>query len=112
MCKFANNTKQGKIDKCMVELIENLKWIGLGSSKEDKWETVACCCGHGKYPMSIIVKSPLSIYLELVSDTYLKRKKRFYRRDSEGYYYIPELQNADTNLKRRKRFYRKDGEGY
>lgn len=91
MCKFNPRNDSRRIDPCMKNLIENLKWIGLGASKEDKWGVVSCCCGHGKYPPSIIVESPHSVFLEIFSDTYLKRKKRFYKKDKQGYYYIPEV---------------------
>ena len=48
MCKPHNPRK---IDKCMKILIENLNdYFG------DDIETLACCCGHGKYNMSLIVK--------------------------------------------------------
>lgn len=71
-----------EIDKCMRRLI---KWLNLQGHI-----TVACCCGHNKYQMTIIVKSK-SEYREVLSDTIIPRKRNFYRRDKEGYYYIPEV---------------------
>lgn len=53
-------------------------------------ETLACCCGHGKYPMTLIVKKYNTIY-EIFSGTIMKRKKKFYKKDKKGYYYIPEI---------------------
>ncbi|MDP4039850.1 MAG: hypothetical protein Q8P57_04710 [Candidatus Pacearchaeota archaeon] len=53
--------------------------------------TYACCCGHGKYPMTIIVKNIKSEFVEIVSGKKIPRKKRFYLKDKQGYYYIPEL---------------------
>lgn len=52
--------------------------------------TVACCCGHGKYPMSIVIRDNLGVY-ELFSGKEIPRKKKFYKRDGDGYYYIPEV---------------------
>lgn len=66
--------------------------------------TLASCCGHGKYPPSIVLlyKSD-NVVLEWYSQTKLSRfyknghvRKRWYKRDVEGYYYIPEvIQNAN-----------------
>jgi len=62
------------------------------------YKPLACCCGHGKYPITIIVKCNLGIF-ELVSGKSIPRKKRFYVRDKQGYYYIPEVHE---NGKRKK----------
>ena len=54
--------------------------------------TLASCCGHGRYPMSIVVEEMDSGYIyELVSGKAIPRKSRFYKADSDGYYYIPEI---------------------
>lgn len=54
-------------------------------------KTLGCCCGHGKYPMTIVVKDVGGIY-EYISGKPIPRKKRFYlkEKDKEGFYYIPE----------------------
>jgi len=55
--------------------------------------TISSCCGHGKYNMSIIVKSygvNGKIY-DLISNVEIPRQHRFYVKDSKGYYYIPEV---------------------
>lgn len=74
-----------EIDECMKILIYNLKCIGVN--------TVACCCGHGKYSMTILVEGQLGVH-DMVSDKFIPRKKRFYKRDEEGYYYIPEVEDG------------------
>lgn len=52
---------------------------------------VACCCGHFKYPMTIVVKDMLSgKTFDLISSKTIPRKKKFYKKDKQGYYYIPE----------------------
>ena len=87
MCKKTNyKTSNTQIDKCMRPLIEFLKRRG--------WTTVACCCGHGHrdYPMTIIVKNPyLNYYYELFTETIIPRKRKFYKKDKQGFYYIPEI---------------------
>lgn len=94
MCKW-NKWGDTRIDPCMRSLIENIQWLmGNDFGDEDhigsSWKIVACCCGHGKYPISIVVESPHGKHLEIVSNVYIDRKKRFYKRDKKGYYYIPE----------------------
>ena len=83
MCKKLKGI-HNRIDKCMKPLIEFLS--------EHDFHTVACCCGHNKYPMTIVVKSEYyQKYYELLSDIDIPRKRNFYKRDKQGYYYIPEV---------------------
>jgi len=90
MCKKTNFKHcPSRIDKCMKNVINFLKSNGFN--------TVACCCGHGKYPMTIVINFENYNY-EIFSDTYITRTKRFYRRDNDGYYYIPEtIMNNDNH---------------
>ena len=87
MCKLDKKNDSRKIDPCMIQVIKNLQGL--------KIETLACCCGHGKYPMSIIVNIGFSksaiIPLEIFSNITLVRKKKFYKKDKACYYYIPEV---------------------
>lgn len=71
-----------KIDKCVSHLINYLNAYGVF--------TVASCCGHNKYPMTIIAKFD-DVYKDMISNKLIPRKKRFYKKDKEGYYYIPEV---------------------
>jgi len=71
-----------EIDECIKNLIRIMNDYGI--------KTKACCCGHGIYPMTIVIDFN-GINYEVISNIYLKRKKRFYKRDSDGYYYIPEV---------------------
>jgi hypothetical protein len=74
------------IDKEMRPLI---KWLnGAG------YKTVACCFGHCKYPMTVIVewrKNGIAEYMELFSGITIPRTRRFYLKDKQGLYYIPEV---------------------
>ena len=73
-----------KIDECMVNLITILNAHHI--------KTLGCCCGHGKYNMSIIIlcRDGKTI-VDLVSNKIIPRTKRFYKKDKQGYYYIPEI---------------------
>ena len=86
MCKLNRKNKGRRIDPCMKNYIKVLNVL-----LDKQFKIVACCCGHKKYPMSIIVISKnLNIPLDIVSGKNLSRKKRFYLKDKQGYYYIPE----------------------
>jgi hypothetical protein len=50
---------------------------------------IGCCCGHGKYPMTIVVRS-FSWGLEILTNRLIKRTRRFYVKDKQGYFFIPE----------------------
>ncbi len=86
MCKFNPKNDSRRIDLCMKNVINFLWGWDVG--------VLACCCGHGKYPMTIVVKEDLGdtkeIY-EIFSGKTIPRKKRFYKKDKQGYYYIPEV---------------------
>ena len=69
------------VDKPMITLLQAINKTHL--------RTLGCCCGHGKYPMTIVVKDVVGVY-ELISGKPIPRKKRFYLKDKEGFYYIPE----------------------
>lgn len=60
--------------------------------KEHKMDILACCCGHHRYPPSIVyhLPKPVDINFELFSAKVIDRKSRFYKKDKQGYYYIPE----------------------
>ncbi len=75
-----------EIDECMKNLIEILRARGV--------RTLSCCCGHRRYPMTIIIEQGLETQtyaLEIMSDKVIPRKKKFYKKDKQGYYYIPEV---------------------
>ena len=67
------------------------------------FKIVACCCGHqeefkGKYPMTIVCeyydrKSGHQTFIEFISGKEIPRTRRFYKRDKQGVYYIPEVVN-------------------
>jgi hypothetical protein len=84
MCKTHNPRK---IDSCMKEYINFLMKLNLIPR--------SCCCGHGKYHKSVIVETTnimgeVTNY-ELFTGKIIPRKKRFYVKDKQGYYFIPEI---------------------
>ena len=73
-----------RVDPCMRHLINSLSMHG--------YRTVGCCCGHGHYPMTIICQvNNQKRFYELISGIDIPRTKRFYKKDKDGYYYVPEL---------------------
>ncbi len=90
MCEW-NKWGDTRIDPCMRKLVGNLSWFLSDVFSDNHWKIVACCCGHGKYPMTIICESPKGRIVEIVSDKVINRAKKFYKRDRQGYYFIPEV---------------------
>lgn len=86
MCKHNSKNDGRRIDPCMEEAIRSLNENGV--------KTLACCCGHGKYPMTIVIDAGCKIKkvvpLEIFSGIFLPRKKKFYVKDKTGSYFIPE----------------------
>jgi len=96
MCQTRNSVRvkigdrTPRIDGCMSELIGPLNRAGV--------KTLACCCGHGKYPATIIIINSEGVITEFYTGRTIPRTRRFYRRDNEGYYYIPELWQKESEL--------------
>jgi hypothetical protein len=80
--KFKN--KYLRLDSCMADLISKLNNQGK--------ETLACCCGHEKYEKTVVCRFH-GKNIELFSGIEIPRQKRFYIRDKEGIYHIPEVKN-------------------
>lgn len=85
MCEHNPRNDGRRIDPCMRKLIKFLNDQGI--------ETVSCCCGHGKYPMTIFVATDKpNIYQEICFDIFVESKaKRFYKKDLKGFYFVPEI---------------------
>lgn len=63
---------------------------------KEGYQTLGCCCGHGVYPMSIIIKGSLGIVREWITSKPILRKRKFYKKDARGYYYIPETRGKNV----------------
>ena len=87
MCKKLKIKKNPSsvIDKCLRNLIERMQ------DECEEAEPIASCCGHGRYPMTIVAKNSFGDRYEVMTDLPLRNKRKFYKRDADGYYYIPEV---------------------
>jgi len=74
-----------RIDDCLKEEIKFINQNGL--------KTLSSCCGHHIYPKTIVVQDSNDMIFEFFSGIILNKKKRnrYYKKDTEGYYYIPEI---------------------
>ena len=86
MCKLNKKNGGRRIDPCMKELIKNLNLYTT-------LNIVSCCCGHGKYSLTLLIKFDEEI-IDLFSGKVIPRKKRFYKKDKQGCYYIPEVSKS------------------
>lgn len=96
MCKSnvwdANRYRDAKwpssrIDPCITHLVNAL-------NGHPQMVTLASCCGHGVYPLTVIVKDyeQEGRIFELLTGKEIKgRSKKFYRADRKGRYYVPEV---------------------
>gem|GEM_PF-1410826 len=74
-----------RIDSCIRHLMTHLNRL-------PNFPTVSSCCGHGVYPLTIVIKNEVTgEFWELLSGRRIPRKQRFYVRDRQGRYYIPEV---------------------
>ena len=72
---YSGEIKWKKVDKCLSKL---LCFINGNTS----FRTQGSCCGHGRYPMSIICKSPFGFIVDICSGEIIPRKRKFYKMDS------------------------------
>jgi hypothetical protein len=95
MCKkIITEGSARNIDPCLEKELEQIKTPYF----QKKFEIKMSCCGHGKYSKTLIVQNRGSkCIFEWFSVIRLSGTKRgdsrapFYKRDPEGYYYIPEV---------------------
>jgi len=95
MCKFNPKNDSRRIDPCMKEYIEM-----IGKILKSNYETKSCCCGHKKYPKTVVVgiKGKNSFCFDLISGKMINRTRRFYRKDKQGVYYIPEVLEGTNDI--------------
>lgn len=69
-----------------------------------KLRVCACCCGHGNYEKSIVLKKgedsddDVSSYFEHFSKIEIPRSRNFYKCDKGGHYYLPELNHNKKDV--------------
>ena len=85
------NSKKFRIGKRLINVDGCLPILLKVLNENKQRTTLASCCGHGKYHPSIVVKLPGFQYpLEIFSGEFILRKSRFYIKDTNGFYFIPE----------------------
>ena len=72
-----------RMDRCLVALIHVIRSGGI--------KTLGSCCGHGRYSMTVVCMGKDGKVYEAMTGKAIPRKTRFYKKDSQGYYYIPEI---------------------
>lgn len=82
--------KNVRVDACLKPLIPFI------DSLLKNCFLVACCCGHDRYPMTIVAKYRSGRIREILSGTDIPRTRNFYRLDAEGFYYIPEVSKGKS----------------
>lgn len=95
MCEKTNyKSSNTQIDKCIRHLPCVLSLRGFN--------VIASCCGHNKYHLTIVCKAEISgRCYDLISGVDIPRKRRFYKRDKQGYYYIPEVEDYYKQIERK-----------
>ena len=99
MCKKRNSTnglifnclgkatKRIRLDSCMCKIIQSLSFHG--------YHTYGCCCGHGKHPMTIVCgNKDRKRMFDLISGVDIPRNTKFYKKDKQGYFFIPECEDG------------------
>lgn len=81
MCK---NNNPRRIDPCIKNLIKELRRLGIN--------TRGSCCSHFRYNLTIVVERKNKTRYDLVSGIEIPRRRKSYKLDSKGFYYIPEVQ--------------------
>jgi len=71
---------------------------GLERFERYGMKTLACCCGHGGYPETIVCEGVVEgvdkgVIIEFNSQKVIPRRRRFYLKDANGFFYIPEVSN-------------------
>jgi hypothetical protein len=90
---------ENRIDPCLRETIKNLQKEGI--------VTLSSCCGHGKFPKTIVVRTVDGRTVEYFSGVEIPRKKRFYFRDCEGRLFIPEVDHYYSTIAKNERCLKK-----
>lgn len=103
MCKIRNSKwikiqgKRIRVDSCIAELIKGLNNHGI--------KTLAACCGHGIYPVTIIYQVTKASDIlcgnryELGTGFGIRRKSRYYLKNKNNkLFFIPEVSGNDGEI--------------
>ena len=83
MCDWIKSG-ENRIDPCIKQVVTNLRIAGA--------HPLGSCCGHGKYHKTIVVRTVNHRNIDYYTGVEIPRKKRFYFRDSNGVFFIPEVE--------------------
>lgn len=88
-----------EIDECLVDEINAIKtkeWI-------QNYQSLMSCCGHRKYKKTFIVRNRTTRHvfdwytgIDLTKSGRARKRQPYYKKDKEGYYFIPELIRNDA----------------
>jgi len=86
MCKKCNpkHTNTNKKDICMEKICQLI-------NETTNYKTLGSCCGHGKYPMTIVVTRGYGNPIEWFTQIEIPRKRNFYKKNKQGIFFIPEV---------------------
>jgi len=58
--------------------------------KAEGFTTLASCCGHGKYPRTVVMLNAFGVVMEYYTKDLLFKQKqhRYYQRDAAGHYHL------------------------
>lgn len=75
------------IDDCLTKTVERI-------NKYSSYKTLACCCGHGVYVPTIIIRNKRTRRVfEFFTRMQLtpKKRNRYYKSDKNKLYFVPEV---------------------
>lgn len=77
--------KSISIDSCIADIVDVI-------NKSGRFHTLGSCCGHGIYPVTIVVRDALfpQMAMDYATRIPIPRKRHFYRRDASGIHFLPE----------------------
>ena len=88
-----------RVDPCLIDEINSLKTPEWNK----KFMSIMSCCGHGKYPKTLIVKNRGSgsvfewfTSINLSKSNRAKKRCGYYTKDADGFYFIPEVSANDA----------------
>lgn len=95
MCERGKTTEviiEGKsisVDSCIAKEVGEI-------NKKGHIKTLGSCCGHFKYPKTIIVEiKETGTIVEYYSGIIINRKRNFYYKDEEGIFRLPEQERLN-----------------
>ncbi len=94
MKEVAIEGKSISVDSCIADQVQRINDEMQGSLR-----TLGCCCGHGKYPNTIVVEGVVSgIRHEFFTGVEIPRTRNLYYKDEKGIFHLPEVQESCLTL--------------